>query len=310
MSLLHNIYSKKILKYDMLINHESRINLSFYKYCNIINLIEFKYKLYKLLNKLNVFGRIYISTEGINAQISVLKKKYYIFKKYLYHAHQLFKNIRINKSIDDKQSFWMLKIKIRCKIVADGLLNTNYDDKNVGIYVKPDQVNSMLNDPNIIFVDMRNSYEYNIGKFKNAICIPGKTFRIQLNNILEILKNYKNNKIVLYCTGGIRCEKATAWIKYHNFKKVYHVEGGIINYIDKARRKLLPIQFQGKLFVFDYRMMEKISNKILSLCKICKNICDNYINCSYDLCHCLFIQCKYCYIKYGGYCSENCMLKI
>ncbi|QCI26394.1 rhodanese-related sulfurtransferase [Buchnera aphidicola] len=309
MSLSCNIFSRKIINNDILIIHKSRINLSFYKYCNIDNLMTLKNNLYIVLNTLNVFGRIYISREGINAQISVLKKKYYIFKKSLKYLNVNFQKIHMNVSLDNTQSFWMLKIKIRNRIVSDGLVNFQYNNDNTGKCLKYFQVYKMLNNSRTIFVDMRNIYEYNIGRLKNAIHIPGHTFRLQLKNMLNTLEKYKNNKIVLYCTGGIRCEKATAWMKYHNFKHIYHIEGGIINYIRESKRNFLPIQFQGKLFVFDYRMMEKVSNHKLSLCHKCNNICDNYINCSYNRCHRLVIQCKYCYIKYHSYCSTRCMVK-
>ncbi|CAL4321807.1 rhodanese-related sulfurtransferase [Buchnera aphidicola] len=306
MKKLYNIYSKKKLKLRMLKNSENRITVSFYKYFNIINPLEFRNKIYIIFYKLRIFGRIYISTEGINAQISVFSKLYNFFKKKLYTINENLNNIRLNKSLNKNKSFWFLQVKVRKKIISDGLLENNINFQNTGIYVKPKEVNSMLNDKNTIFVDMRNDYEYVIGHFKNAIHIPGSKFRDQLKILVSFLENYRNKNIVMYCTGGIRCEKATALLKHYSFKNVYHIEGGILNYVYQAKKNNFLIYFEGKIFVFDYRMTENISHHVLSHCKICGTFCDNYINCKNDYCHDLFIQCRFCYNKYQGYCSETC----
>lgn len=307
MSSLYNIYPKKKLKFNIFINHQDRNTYSFYKYCYINNPKKMRDIIYKIFYKLKIFGRIYIAQEGINAQISILKKKYYIMKNFINQLHEDFKKIIFNKALNNKISFWMLKVKVRNKIVSDGLLNINLN--NTGIYLKANEVNNLLEMQDTIFVDMRNDYEYKIGHFKNAINIPGKTFRDQLKHIIKILRNYRTKKIVMYCTGGIRCEKATAWIKYNNFKKVYQIEGGILNYVKYAREINIPIKFQGKNFVFDHRISECVSDHILSVCETCGNNYDIYINCYNNFCHRLFIQCKLCYIKYSGYCSLNCKIK-
>ena len=286
------------------------LTISFYKYFKIDNPLNFRNIIYKNFYKLNIFGRIYIATEGINAQISVLYDTYFLFKKHFYNLNSNFKDIKLNKSINHKQSFWVLIVKVRKKIVADGLLNYQYNAKNVGKYLQIKDVNSMLKNPKVIFVDIRNDYEYEIGHFKNAIHVPGKTFRDQLKIIVNFLKKYKNKIFVLYCTGGIRCEKATAWLKFNNFKNIYHIKGGILNYVNESRKKNFSIFFRGKNFVFDYRMSERISHHILSKCKICNIKCDNYINCKNDFCHDLVIQCSACYFKYHGCCSIICKKKL
>ncbi|CAL4321928.1 rhodanese-related sulfurtransferase [Buchnera aphidicola] len=293
----------------MLSNNEFRVTLSFYKYCDIYDPYNFKKIIYKVFNILNILGRVYISREGINAQISVLNTNYHIFKKFIYKMHHDFKGMKINRGLNNKTSFFILKVKVKNKIVADGLLNFKFNYKNSGIYLKPHEVNNMLVDKKAIFVDLRNDYEYKIGHFKKAIHVPGSTFRDQLNNMVKFLTPYKNKSIVMYCTGGIRCEKATALIKFHNFKNVYHIEGGILNYVNESHRKNLPIKFYGKNFVFDNRISEFISSHIFSLCETCGQHYNDYMNCNNYFCHRLFLQCKNCYIKYSGYCSINCQIK-
>ncbi|MCU4136867.1 rhodanese-related sulfurtransferase [Buchnera aphidicola (Sitobion miscanthi)] len=310
MSILYNLISKIELKKRMLAEIEPRVTLSFYKYFTIENVQEYRDKIYENFYKYHVLGRVYIATEGINAQISIPKKYYSFMKKFLYQFNSELNNIRINKSLSNDKSFWVLSVKIRKKIVQDGIKESFFDPKNVGIYIKSKQVNLMLNDKNVIFIDMRNSYEYAIGHFEKAIEIKSLTFREQLQNVIKLMRFSKNKKIVMYCTGGIRCEKATSWMLYNGFKYIYHVEGGIIGYVHDARKNGLPVLFKGKNFVFDNRMSEKISDEVISFCKQCNQPSDTYVNCKYNLCHLLFIQCVKCSLKFNNCCSFSCMEKI
>lgn len=310
MSVLYNIISKKELKKRMFSEIEPRLTLSFYKYFTIENTQEYRDKIYQNLDKYNVLGRVYIATEGINAQISVPKKYYFLMKKFLYKFSSELNNLRMNKSLNNGKSFWVLSVKIRKKIVQDGIIEPFFDPNNVGIYIKSKQVNLMLNDENTIFIDMRNSYEYAIGHFEKAIEVNSLTFREQLKNVITLMNYARNKKIVMYCTGGIRCEKATSWMLYNGFKYVYHLEGGIIGYVHDARKNGLPVLFKGKNFVFDNRMSEKISDEIISFCKQCNQPADTYINCKNNLCHLLFIQCAKCSFKFKSCCSFICMKEI
>lgn len=311
MSNLCNRTSKKELKKKMLIDQEPRFVVSFYKYFFIKSTKEYRDQIYKNFYKYNVLGRVYISDEGINAQISIPVKWYFFVKNFLYTLDPELNNLFINKSLNnDVKAFWVLSVKIKKNIVNDGIKNPLFDSKNVGIYIKSKQVNMMLSDPKTIFVDMRNSYEYEIGHFPNAIEIKSQTFREQLQKVIQVIDYAKNKKIVMYCTGGIRCEKASAWMHFNGFKYVYHLKGGILGYVHDAKKNGLPILFQGSNFVFDNRMSEKISDKIISFCKQCHKPSDRYVNCSFDLCHLLFIQCKNCMIDFKNCCSENCMQHI
>ncbi|AHG60023.1 oxygen-dependent tRNA uridine(34) hydroxylase TrhO [Buchnera aphidicola] len=310
MSILHNIMCKKELKNRMLCEKEPRFTLSFYKYFTINNPYEYRDQIYKEFYKYNVLGRIYVAAEGINAQISVPKNKYFFIKQFLCRLNSVLNNLRINKSLNDEKSFWVLSVKVRKKIVEDGIVDPLFNPEHVGIYIRSKQVNLMLKDTETIFIDMRNSYEYAIGHFEKAIEIKSLTFREQLKKIIKLMEYAKNKRIVMYCTGGIRCEKATAWMHFNGFKYVYHIEGGIIGYVHDAKKNGLPILFKGKNFVFDNRMSEKISDEILSSCSQCNTPSDTYVNCKNNLCHLLFIQCKNCTISFNNCCSLNCMRKI
>ena len=245
---------------------EHRITISFYHYFFIESPKEFRDELYKNLSELRVFGRIYLANEGINAQISVPESNFELFKKYLYSINAL-ENLRLNIAVDDDgKSFWVLKIKVRDKIVADGIKDPTFTMNKKGKYLNASQFNDMSNNPDTIIVDMRNHYEYEVGHFKNAFEIPSDTFREQLPMAVDMLKENKEKNIIMYCTGGIRCEKASAYMLHNGFDHVYHVEGGIIHYANKVKEEQLENKFIGKNFVFDERLGERISDDIIAQC--------------------------------------------
>ncbi|MXP56300.1 rhodanese-related sulfurtransferase [Pantoea sp. Mhis] len=313
MSILHNRICNKELKQNVLksVDIKERITISFYKYFHITDPSLFRDELYVILTKLKVFGRIYIAHEGINAQISILPILYEKFKQILYSFHPELNKIRMNIALNENGiSFWVLRMKVRKRIVADGIKDHNFNASNVGMYLNAKEVNSMLDDPEVMFIDMRNHYEYEVGHFENAIKIPSNTFRDQLPKVVSMLKKQKDRKIVMYCTGGIRCEKASAWMKHNGFNNVYHIEGGIIEYTRQAIKQGLCIRFKGKNFVFDGRMGERVSNEIISNCHQCNLPCDDHTNCINDQCHSLFIQCSNCAKQYHKCCSLTCMTTI
>lgn len=308
MPVLHNRISNEELKARMLAETEPRITISFYKYFNINDPHTFRDEMYVKFLELNVFGRIYIAHEGINAQISVPESNFEQFKETLYNFSPELDGLRLNIAIDDDgKSFWVLKMKVRSKIVADGIDDPNFNPSHIGTYLKADQVNEMMERGDTIFVDMRNHYEYEVGHFENALEVPSDTFREQLPMAVEMLKDHRDKNIVMYCTGGIRCEKASAYLRHKGFENVYHVEGGVIEYARKAKQHELPLKFIGKNFVFDERLGERITADIISNCHQCGKPCDTHTNCNNDGCHLLFIQCDECKAKYDGCCCENCV---
>jgi len=306
MSVLHNRISNKELKEKLYEENFPRTTISFYQYFTIQDPLSFRDELYKGLNHLQVFGRIYIATEGINAQISVPTHLFEDFKTYLYSIKGL-EGLRLNIAVNDNgKSFWVLRIKQRSKIVADGIEDASFSMENKGNYVNAVQMNELISSPETIVIDMRNHYEYEVGHFVNAIEIPSDTFREQLPMAADMMKDKKDKNIIMYCTGGIRCEKASAYMLHHGFKNVFHLEGGIINYANQIKEEGLESQFKGKNFVFDDRLGEKITEDIISKCHQCGAPCDTHTNCKNDGCHLLFIQCSSCAETYAGCCTQAC----
>jgi UPF0176 protein len=306
MAVLHNRVSQEELKQLLFQETEFRVTVSFYQYFNVENPQLFRDELYKGLNDLKVFGRIYIASEGINAQASVPQSNFELFKAFLFSFSAL-NGVRINIAVDDDgKSFWVLKIKIRDKIVADGIIDPEFNMANKGKYVDATTFNSLADDPNTVIVDMRNHYEYEVGHFENAIEIPSDTFREQLPMAATMLENEKEKNIIMYCTGGIRCEKASAYMLHRGFKNVFHLEGGIIHYTNSVKNQSLNNKFHGKNFVFDNRLGERITDEIIATCHQCETPADDHTNCKNEACHLLFIQCKKCAQKYQGCCSQHC----
>jgi len=305
MAVLHNRISQKELKEQLYQETERRITLSFYRYFLVHDPQAFRDDLYKSLHALKVFGRIYIAAEGINAQASVPETNFQAFKDYLYSLEGL-QGVRLNLAVDDGKSFWVLKIKVREKIVADGISDPEFDMRNKGKYVDAYQFNKLTEDPETVIVDMRNHYEYEVGHFEDAIEVPSDTFREQLPMAVNMLQDYKDKNIIMYCTGGIRCEKASAYMLHNGFAKVYHLDGGIINYANQVKEAELPNKFIGKNFVFDERLGERISNTVIAKCHQCGKVSDRHTNCKNDGCHLLFIQCDDCASQFDGCCSTTC----
>lgn len=307
MAPLHNRISQKELKQRLLEETEPRITFSFYRYFPITDPKSFRDQLYKSLHELKVFGRIYVAAEGINAQVSVPASHFDAFRNYLDSIEDL-RGLRLNRAVDDDgRSFWVLKVKLRDKIVADGITDPAFDMRNRGKYVDAEKMNQLMNDPGTIVVDMRNHYEYEVGHFVNAIEIPSDTFREQLPMAVEMMKDKKDQNIIMYCTGGIRCEKASAFMLHRGFKNVFHLEGGIIHYARSVREKGLESKFIGKNFVFDERLGERITDDIIAACHQCGRPADTHVNCANHGCHLLFIQCGDCRKEYEGCCSKECL---
>ncbi|MGB3588411.1 MAG: rhodanese-related sulfurtransferase [Tunicatimonas sp.] len=303
---LHNRVDREILKQQIRESNEERITLSFYQYAHIGKPTLFRDHLYLQWAELGVLGRVYVANEGINAQINVPKDRFEQFQEQLATITFL-KNVRLNIAVDDNsKSFYKLKIQVKKKIVADGLNDATFDVTNKGIHLKADDFNVLTDDPDTVVVDMRNHYESEVGHFENAILPDVDSFRESLPKVEDILKEHREKNIVMYCTGGIRCEKASAYFKHKGFENVYQLEGGIINYARQVQEKGLPNKFKGKNFVFDERLGERISSEIISHCHQCGAPCDTHTNCRNEACHLLFIQCEGCAKKYNGCCTTDC----
>ena len=286
---------------------KDRITISFYKYAKIGNPEILRNHLYHEWENLGVLGRIYVAYEGINAQLSIPSQNLDDLRSQL-NTISFLENVRLNVAVEqDDNSFLKLKVKVRDKIVADGLNDDTFDVTNKGIHVDAIKFNELIDDENTILVDMRNHYETEIGHFKNAITPDVDTFRDSLPLIEEDLSPHKDDKnLVMYCTGGIRCEKASAYFKHKGFKNVFQLEGGIINYTKQVEQENLENKFIGKNFVFDHRRGERISEEVIAQCHQCGAPCDTHTNCANEACHLLFIQCETCKAKMNNCCSDAC----
>ena len=303
---LHNRVSRQELKDRIKQDPTPRTTISFYCYFKIEEPDIFRNMLYKELSERGVLGRIYVAHEGINAQVSIPTANFEAVKNYLYSIEPL-NGLRLNIAVDDDgKSFYVLDIKVRHKIVADGIHDPAFDMDNKGKYVNAEQFNELTNDPNTVVIDMRNHYEYEVGHFENAIEVPSDTFRAQLPMAVDMMREDKERNIIMYCTGGIRCEKASAFMLHRGFKNVFHLEGGIIHYSNQVKEKGIANKFHGKNFVFDQRLGERITDEIIAKCHQCGRPADTHVNCINDACHLLFIQCDECRVKYENCCSQEC----
>ncbi len=286
-----------------------RVTFSFYKYVKIADPKALQKELYEKWGELGCFGRIYVATEGINAQMNCPKAHWDRFDAYMKSKPE-FADIPYKIAVEegDIVSFYKLTIKVRKKIVADGLDDDSFDVTDTGAYLTAEEMNAYIEDPDAVVIDMRNAYESEVGHFEGAICPDVETFREELAKIPQTLRVHKNKKVALYCTGGIRCEKASAWLKHNGFRDVRHLKGGIIDYAHQVRQKGLENKFKGKNFVFDERLGERIGDEIISYCHLCeKRKSDTHHHCKYAPCHVLFLGCEHCMEKRKGYCSYACM---
>ncbi len=307
MDKLYNRVNRDVLKEKLSHDNRRRITLSFYKYAHIGNPEFFRDHFYMLLDSCETLGRIYVAHEGINGQLSVPADRYEDFQEAMSKITFL-DNIRHNIAIeDDGKSFFKLMIKVRGKILADGLNDKTFNPADRGQHVTAEEFNKLTDDEATAIVDMRNHYESEVGHFESAITPDVETFRESLPIIEDMLADKKAQKIVMYCTGGIRCEKASAYFKHKGFKNIFQFDGGIIEYARQVEKRGLKNKFVGKNFVFDERLGERISEEVIAHCHQCGDQCDDHTNCTNDACHILFIQCKKCADRYKGYCSHKCM---
>lgn len=303
---LYNKIDRKELKKRMAESDEKRITISFYQYHQLKDPKAFRDELYATLEQLGVMGRVYVASEGINAQISVPEANFAQFQEALYGIDWL-NGVRLNIAVeDDGKSFFKLIIKVRPKILADGLNDESFDVTNKGKHLSAVEFNELTASGDSVLIDMRNHYEHEVGHFQGAIKPDVDTFRDSLPIVEDILDEHRDKHIVMYCTGGIRCEKASAWFKHRGFENVYQLEGGIIKYARDVESEGLENRFIGKNFVFDERLAERITDDVIANCHQCGKPCDTHTNCKNVTCNLLFIQCEECAAKYEGTCSSDC----
>ena len=282
-----------------------RTTLSFYRYVRIAEPAEYRDELFRRWDALGCMGRIYVANEGINAQMNVPRQHWNAFLDDMNRDPNL-QGVPLKIAVeDDNTSFYKLKIKVRSKIVADGLDDSTFDPSNTGNHLTAEEFNEAM-DQGALVVDMRNHYESEVGHFEGALLPDADTFRDELKMVEEMLHGKEDRKILMYCTGGIRCEKASAYFKHLGFKDVSQLQGGIIEYAHQVQEQGLENKFIGKNFVFDERLGERISEEIIAECHQCGKPCDDHTNCLNEDCHVLFIQCTECRERHAGCCSDEC----
>lgn len=271
--------------------------ISFYKYVELENPRYWMHKFRWICNELNLLGRVLVAEEGVNGAICGETENIKEFKRKI-RDNETFSDLTFREMNSKEQAYHKLAVKVRDEIVAFG---ENVDLNKTGKHVEPEELKIMLdNKEKIILLDARGEHEHKIGRFKNAVTMPIESFR-DFPKTAGILEPYKNEKIVMYCTGGIRCEKSSAFLKQKGFKKVHQLKGGIIDFINKFPNTY----FEGSCFVFDDRLTT-ISETPIAICEHCGNRSDKYINCHNLDCDRLFVCCDECESKNNYCCSIKC----
>ena len=302
---LFNQKGREQLKTELAEEGFARKTCSFYRYINIDELQALRDELYKEWFALRILGRVYLASEGINAQISVPEPHWDQFLETL-NSRGVLAKMPIKHAVQEGQSFLKLAIRVKQELVAYNIPFNQYDMNHVGEHVNAVEFNEALDNPDSIAVDMRNYYESEVGQFKTAIIPDVETSRDLLPQVRHLLKGQEEKEVLLYCTGGIRCEKASAYLLHHGFKNVKQLNGGIIQYAHDIREQQLDSKFIGSNFVFDDRLEERITADVISVCHQCGTACDTHTDCMNQACHILFIQCPDCKAAYNSCCSPEC----
>lgn len=302
--ILHNIYDRETLEKKISTEDFERVTISFYRYVNISEPELTRSKLYAEWAGLNCLGRIYVANEGINAQMSIPEHNY---QSFLDNLEGHFPNMPIKVAVEEaKPSFIKLNVKVKKKILADGQEDNSYDVSNVGRHLTAKEFNDAMDQDGTIVVDIRNAYESEVGHFENALRPDVDSFSEELPVVREMLEGQEDKKILLYCTGGIRCEKTSAWLKHQGYQDVNQLHGGIIDYVRQVKDENLECKYIGKNFVFDERLGERVSDDVIANCHVCGDVSDDQYNCSWQGCHTLFVCCPSCYSIQEGCCTSEC----
>lgn len=316
---LRNLLHPDLLRARLEQEGRPRNTLSFYRYVRLEELEDLRHALYAEWEALGVLGRVYLAAEGINAQVSLPTENLDLFRAAL-DARPAFRAVPWKIAVeDDGKSFLKLIIKVKRKIVADGLADDAFDVTNVGQHLDAATFNQKMKEGALV-IDMRNNYECAIGHFEGAYLPKADTFRGAIKEVEALLRNQVQRtctvdppgrpttqpEILLYCTGGIRCEKASAYLKHHGYTNVGQLHGGIIDYARQVKAQGLKSNYLGQNFVFDERLAERITDDVVGTCMQCGKPCDRISNCHEATCNMLLVQCEACAAKYADCCSPSC----
>jgi len=273
----------------------------FYKFTEIDNPEEFIEEHLKFCTNEGLLGKILVAKEGINGSLSGSEVQIKKYKEYLASLSQ-FSDINFKEEIGTFNPFKKMIVHQKNEIIR---MDQNLDLNKRGKYISPQELMELYDgDEEFIVLDTRNNYESEVGKFKNAITPDIETFR-EFPEALKSLEDKKDKKIITYCTGGIRCEKATSYMINEGFTNVYQLQDGIINFCQQY-----PDTFwEGKCFVFDQRLLSHVDPDAepITNCIHCKESCDRYQNCKNPTCDDFIVLCENCAKKFNGCCSDKCV---
>lgn len=256
-----------------------------------------------LCSRLGLRGRIFIAFEGINGTLGGSEQA---IEEYVQAMRECapFEKIDFKIAEGGSYNFPRLSIRRRQEIVALGLDPEVIRAQDGGKHLKPEEVHALLlqQPENVVMLDARNEYEWRIGRFRNAITLPIHSFREFPRSIDEKRDLLQGKHVIMYCTGGVRCERASAYLKHQGIQEVSQIEGGIDRYIEKYPDGF----FRGKNYVFDSRVAVRVNDDVIATCSLCEKVCDDYANCLNASCNKLFICCQQCLEHHGGTCSSLC----
>ncbi|MBK6267265.1 rhodanese-related sulfurtransferase [Marivirga sp. S37H4] len=275
----------------------------YYCYAEIENPDEFRDEHHLFCIKLDVRGRIIIAKEGLNGTVSGSIEACDAYMEAV-KSDPRFSHVEFKEEFHPSHTFKKLNVRVKPEIVHSGLSHLN-PRKRTGAYVEPEEFRKMIKEEeDLVILDVRSNYEHELGRFKNAVTLDIENFRDFPEKITE-LEQYKGKKIVTYCTGGIKCEKASAYLLEQGFDNVYQLHGGIIKYGLEAEGE----DFEGKCYVFDNRLavdVNKVNPTIVSKCFVCDTTSDRMVNCANPTCNVHVPICEKCGEEMEGACSQEC----
>jgi predicted sulfurtransferase len=277
--------------------------LLFYKYVAIQYPEQVRKWQLKLCQDLNLKGRIIIAHEGMNGTVGGDLQTTQAYIEAM-RAHPLFSDVDFKEADGGSENFPRLRVVVKNEIVNLGI-DPNITAQNGGKHLTPEQTHQLLQESpqDLVILDGRNWYESKIGTFKNAVTPNTKNFRDLPAYIDENVEQFKDKQVLMFCTGGIRCERASAYLKSKGVaKEIYQIEGGIHRYAEKYPDGF----FRGKNYVFDSRIASRINDDILAHCTFCQQPCDDFTNCLNASCNIQFIVCSGCLATHGSMCNPEC----
>ena len=279
--------------------------LLYYCYSHIQDAEQFTATHLKFCKSLGLTGRIIIADEGLNGTVSGTPEACQAYMDFVY-ADGRFNATEFKIDEVDEPSFIKIHCRYKSEIVYSGLKDPSYIDptKETGKHLEPKEFAEMIDHDDVVILDVRSNYEHRMGKFKNAVTLDIENFR-EFPAMINELAKYKDKKVLTYCTGGIKCEKASALLLKEGFKDVYQLHGGIVKYGKEAGGK----DFEGKCYVFDNRLaveVNEVNPKVISVCQICSATTTKMINCANPECNVHITQCDACGTALDGACSDAC----